>query len=33
MRYVLIPLIIMVLVVFAALLLGMPADGIGKRPI
>jgi hypothetical protein len=33
MRYVLIPLVIMVLVVFAALLLAMPPDGIGARPI
>jgi hypothetical protein len=33
MRYLLIPLVIMVLVIFAALLLGMPADRIGKRPI
>jgi len=33
MRFVLIPLVIMVLVVFAALLLTVPPDGSGVSPI
>jgi len=33
MKWVLVPLVIMVLVVFAALLLAMPPDGIVARPI